>query len=137
VIDYKEYLKQHGIKNSKQRNLLMTILSQANGIMTAEEIYLALKKQEEKINLSTVYRILEVFVEKGLVVKSSFPSNNTCVFTLKQLEHSHHLICLNCKKTVSLPHCPLHEFEHSIEKETNFNITDHNLELYGYCNNCK
>ncbi|MBP2652387.1 MAG: transcriptional regulator [Firmicutes bacterium] len=137
MTDHKEYLDQHGIKKTKQRILILNILSQAENIMTVEEIYLELSKQGVVISLSTIYRIMELFLAKGLVVKSIIPGNNKGVFSLKRLEHNHHLICLKCKKTVALKGCPLTEFERNVEQQTEFNIVDHNLELYGYCNKCK
>jgi len=132
----KEYLNKHGLKNTKQRNLTFNILNQAQNLMTAEDIYFELRKVDASINLSTIYRILDIFIEKGIALKSTFPDNNKCVFELNRLEHKHHLICLCCKKIVTISDCPLIEFERHVEQQTNFNIIQHKLEMYGYCNDC-
>lgn len=132
----KDYLNKHGIKNTKQRNLTFNILNQAQNVMTAEDIYFELRKVDDVISLSTVYRILDMFVAKGIVLKSNLPGDNKCIFELNRLVHKHHLICLKCKKVVYISECPLSEFERQIEQETKFNITKHNLEIYGYCNHC-
>ncbi|MBU2700310.1 Fur family ferric uptake transcriptional regulator [Sporomusaceae bacterium BoRhaA] len=137
LTDHKEYLNKHGMKSTKQRNLIFNILNQARNIMTAEDIYLELRKANYLVNLSTVYRILDIFVDKGIALKSILPEDNKCVFELNRFEHKHHLICLKCKKIISIDKCPLTEFERHIEQQTNFNITNHKLEMYGYCNNCK
>lgn len=136
LIDNKEYLNKHGMKSTKQRNLIFNILNQAQN-MTAEEIYLELRKVDYAINLSTVYRILDIFIDKGIALKSNFPEEHKCIFEINRFEHKHHLICLKCKKIVCIDDCPLAEFERHIEQQTDFNITDHKLEIYGYCNNCK
>jgi Fur family ferric uptake transcriptional regulator len=137
LIDNKEYLHQHGMKSTKQRNLIFNILKQAENIMTAEDIYLELRKVDYLVNLSTVYRILDLFIDKGIALKSNLPENNKCVFELNRFEHKHHLICLRCKKVICIDDCPLTEFEQHLEEQTDFNIINHKLEIYGYCNNCK
>ena len=105
--------------------------------MTAEDIFLALKDSGRSINFSTVYRTLELFTERGIVEKSNFPGSGRTVFSVCCQGHTHHLICLRCKKTVDISQCPLAEFEQRVAAETGFTIAGHNLELYGYCAECK
>lgn len=136
-IEIKKFLNKNGIKNTKQRNLIYDILSSTKDLITAEDIYLKLINIDTSVSLSTVYRILDIFVDKGIVLKSNMIGTDKNVFEINHLEHEHHLICLKCKKVVHIENCPLTEFEHNVEKDTNFSITGHNLELYGYCPECK
>jgi len=135
--EYKTFLNQHGIKSTKQRNLLLKLLIQSNELLTADTLYLKVLQEDDTINLSTIYRILDLFTKKQIIQKSNFLENTTSVFELKRLSHQHHLICLSCKKIIYIDHCPLEQFEKSLESKTNFLISDHKLELYGYCGNCK
>ena len=134
---HREYLHEHGIKSTRPRNLVLKILLTHNGILSAEEIYQTVIENGESINFSTVYRVLDFFVAKGLVEKSFFPTTQKHVFSLRHVGHTHHLICLRCHKTVDISQCPLSDFEHRVAEETNFQIVGHNLELYGYCSECK
>jgi Fur family ferric uptake transcriptional regulator len=135
--EYKNFLNQHGIKSTKQRNLLLKFLNQSKELLTADTLYLKVVQEDDTINLSTIYRILDLFTKKQIIQKSNFLDNTTSVFELKRLSHQHHLICLRCKKIVYIDHCPLEEFEKSLELKTDFLISDHKLELYGYCSDCK
>lgn len=135
--NHREYLHDHGIKSTRPRNLVLEILLSHEDILSAEEIYQEAVQRGETVNFSTVYRVLELFVEKGLVEKSFFPNTQKNVFSLCHPEHTHHLICLRCHKTIDISQCPLAEFQQRIEKETEFLIVGHNLELYGYCPECK
>lgn len=135
--DNKEFLNKHGIKNTKQRNIIFDILSKSQTLITAEDIYLEIINIDNSISLSTVYRILDIFVDKKIALKSNLPGKDSFVFELNHFEHKHHLICLKCKKVIHLKNCPLTEFEQYVENETNFSVTGHNLELYGYCPECK
>ncbi len=134
---YKEYLNEHGIKSTKQRNLLLTLLHEVETFVTAEELYLTAKQADDTISLSTIYRILELFNKKNIVKKTTLLEDAKAVFELKPIEHRHHLICLGCKKVIDIGHCPLDSFEKKLEATTDFSIVDHKLELYGYCKECK
>lgn len=136
-MDNKELFGKHGIKNTKQRNLTIDILKQTQLPLTAENIFFKLKETDSSICLSSVYRILEVFISKGLVVKSTIPDENKAVFELKRMEHKHHLVCVSCKKMIAIDDCPLAKYEKYLEKDLGFDITGHKLEIFGYCQKCR
>ena len=126
-----------GLKNTKSRNLIYKILEQSDVPVTSEQIFLKLKDSDAIINLSTVYRVLEIFVSKGIAIKSTVTSNNKSIFELNRMEHRHHMICVNCKKVFALDNCPLEEYEKKIKSKMGFDVTGHKLEIFGYCKNCK
>jgi Fur family ferric uptake transcriptional regulator len=129
--------KEKGLKKTKQRNEIIEIIAHAKQPMSAEEIYLALKKLKLKVNLSTVYRTIETLVSKGVVNKVNLDNEIKNRYELLvEHEHHHHLICLTCKKIVSIELCPLDNFEKQVSKTYDFKITTHKLELYGYCEKC-
>ena len=133
----KEYLLSKGLKNTKNRNFLFAVLEDTEVPLTAEDIYLKLREKGVSINLSTVYRILDVFVSKELITRSSSSDNKKNIYELYKQENKHRLVCISCKKVQTLNKCPLEKFEKELEKEINFDITSHKLELYGYCQECK
>ncbi len=135
--DYKGRLKESGLKNTKHRTAILAIMKRIETPMSADEVYLKLKEQEISINLSTVYRILEVLTEKGLLLKHSILNDARALYEYNSMEHKHYLICIGCKKMLSINHCPLKEFEKSLEKETDFIIEGHKLDIYGYCSECQ
>jgi len=47
------------------------------------------------------------------------------------------VICMGCKKMLTIEHCPLENFEKALEKETDFVIAGHKLDVYGYCSECQ
>lgn len=126
-----------GIKTTKQRILLFDILKESNVPLTAEEIFSKVSSIDSSFNMSTVYRILEVFISKGMVIKSTKVDNNTALFVLSRDNHTHQLICLKCSKVIPIADCPLKRFEESMKETTDFEITGHKLEVFGYCPDCK
>lgn len=126
-----------GVKWTKQRKSVYDVLYHANEPLSAVQIYNRLQPAErEAFAVSTVYRIMTVFEEQHFVTKTTWMGDGTIVYELNRGEHVHYAVCLECHKRIPLEHCP---FAHiHFEKETaDFTITQHKLELYGYCKECK
>ncbi|MCX7709106.1 MAG: transcriptional repressor [Clostridia bacterium] len=135
--EYKEVLKREGLKNTKHRTSILEVMEHSEVPLTAEEIFIRLKEWNVAISLSTVYRVLETLVTKDLVNKSSISNDSKALFEINRMEHKHHLVCMGCKKMVSVEGCPFEEFEKKIQGTNGFDITGHKLEIYGYCAECK
>ena len=134
----KENMYPKGLKWTKQRKEVYAVLKEAKEPLNAVKIYQLLLQKDAEINyaVSTIYRILQVFEEQGLVEKNVFIGDGTVVYELKHDSHTHYAICLGCHKKVALPECPF-EHAHLHEATNGFTVTGHKLELYGYCENCE
>lgn len=136
--EIKQLFKKNKIKNTQQRHMVYSLLKSKKQPITAEDIYIIISdKLEKPINLSTVYRILEVFTDKGLVLKSKINLNGKALYEINHKEHRHHLICVKCNKIVPIRGCPLGEYEQELEKQTGYKIIEHNLEIKGICPKCQ
>lgn len=136
-VGYEERLKKSGLKSTKSRKAILDILIKSNQPIAAEQIFLALKEKNIDINLSTVYRTLESLESKDLVTKISIIDDDRMLFEYNQLDHRHYLVCLDCKKIITIQNCPLGSYEKTLEDKTHFNIIGHKLYLYGYCEECQ
>jgi Fur family ferric uptake transcriptional regulator len=134
---YEVLLKSNGLKNTKRRNSILEVLARTPQPITVDQVFLELQKNDVCINISTVYRILETLVSKGLVLKTNIIGENKSLFELNQMEHKHHFICIGCKKMFAVDDCPFEQYGELIKAKMGFNVTGHKLEIYGYCRNCK
>lgn len=132
-----EQLRRCGLKNTRCRENILQILEHSERPLTAEEIFLEVKRSGEDACLSTVYRSLEALAAKDVVRKAASAENGSAMFELNRNVHRHYLICLNCHHMIPVENCPLGELEKSLEKETGFSVTGHSLEIYGYCAECR
>lgn len=135
-MECEERLKSNGLKITKSRKAILDILIRSDQPMAVEQIFVILKEEQIDINLSTVYRTLESLENKELVTKISIMDDDRMLFEYNQLVHRHYLVCVTCKKMISVKNCPLGSYERTLEHETHFNIIGHKLYLYGYCENC-
>ena len=136
-IPNREILKHYDIKYTKQRDVILTILKSYRRPLTSEYIYEECKGVIESLSLSTVYRILNAFVDKDVVKKTNLDVENRMLFELNRHEHNHHLLCLGCSKIVQISSCPLKQYEMEIQENLGYHITSHKLEIYGYCPECR
>ena len=124
-----------GIKRTKQRESVLSVLETASEPMNALAICAVMEKGGNAAWLSTVYRTLGLFVEKGMVIKSNGWNNDLAVYELNRRCHKHYAICLNCHKLIAVDRCPIGSFFPALEDE-GFHIMGHNMEIYGLCKNC-
>ncbi len=87
------------------------------------------------IDRVTVFRIINSFVEKGLLKKLEFQEGKAR-YELNKGEH-HHLICQNCGKIEDVKDTVIPDFEKKIAKKYKFLVKSHSLEFYGFCNDCQ
>ncbi len=133
-MDEKELLQEHGLKATNARKEVLRVLSSYSTPVRAEEVFRAV--MEKGIDLSTVYRTLNSFVEAELAKKEVGPYKENLYSLISEEDH-HFLVCLKCGKKIPLEGCPYHEANEAIEKATGFKVHDHSTEIYGYCPDCQ
>ncbi len=136
ITDFSQTMRQHGLKSTKIRLSILTILSQSEQPLDAEQILLTLKAQNAAANLSTVYRALDSLAEKRLITAMTLFGAHRMLYTFNRPTHRHYLICLDCKRMLSVEGCPLAGYEKQLERQTGFLIAAHQLDLYGHCPAC-
>lgn len=126
-----------GLKWTRQRKSVYRVLWETAEPLSAIQIYKRVEKQNEgeEYAVSTIYRILSVFEEKGLVEKSTWMGDGTVVYELNRGGHTHYAVCLECHKRIPLQSCPFAHIHLGRDTE-DFIVTGHKLELYGYCKDC-
>lgn len=133
-MDSAQLLKSYGLKVTKPREAILNILSHSDHGLDAENIRDEAEKHDLFINLSTVYRTLEVLGNLGIIEKFDL-GEKKYNYVLRKDMHRHTLTCELCHKSVDL-NCPMIKIEELITRETGFSIVEHNLELKGICREC-
>jgi Fur family ferric uptake transcriptional regulator len=131
-----DVFKQEGLKKTPGRSSVMDILTKSNKPLTYDEIFLALINKNISINISTVYRILEKFADKGIVSKLNGGGNNRSLYELAKSEHRHYFFCVNCREMYPINICPLSDLVEDL-KTKQFEVFEHKLELSGVCRECR
>lgn len=123
-------------RNTKQKQLILTILKEADRPLSINEIYTQVVLHLPKIAKSTIYRNIDALLSQDLIDKYHL-NDNEIFYKIKanQNEHKHIVICDDCKKVFDLPLCPIHDLENAMEEE-GFIIKDHQIQINGLCKTC-
>lgn len=140
--NFKEILKSHGLKVTNQRVILLEALSKHKGEhLTPEEIYEIVKEEHPEIGLATVYRTIQLLCQLELVEKVVLVDGIVRYEMAERdrgsAHHHHHIICLDCGNVESFEDDLLENLESAIAKKTGFEVVNHEVKFYGYCNKCK
>lgn len=135
--NYEEKFIENGLRRTKSRKAILDILTKSSQPISAEQIYKLLKEENIAIDISTVYRTLEAMENIELVKKINIMDDDKMLFEYNNMNHSHYLVCVGCKKIITIQSCPLGSYEEEMESKTNFSILGHKLYLYGYCSECQ
>lgn len=138
----KDLLREKGLKVTSQRLMVLNILS-AHGDehLTVEEIYDLAKEESPEIGLATIYRTVEVLLELHVIEKVTF-DDGFARYELNGEEtgsghRHHHAICTQCGKVYSLETDLLDTLEKQVFESLGFEVTDHEVKLYGLCSACR
>lgn len=132
---YFKYLEKKGLKSTEQRLQILETFVEMPGHFTAFDLHAILKKKIPNIGISTVFRTLKLLEEAGLAhsvkiseEEKSYEYNPT---------HHHHLICSECHAAVEFIHPTLERIMEEIPISYGFVARDHNLQIFGICENCQ
>ena len=138
----KDLLREKGLKVTSQRLMVLNIPSAHGGrAPTVEEIYDLAKEESPEIGLATIYRTVQVLLELHVIEKVTF-DDGFARYELNGEEtgsghRHHHAICTQCGKVYSLETDLLDTLEKQVFESLGFEVTDHEVKLYGLCSACR
>jgi len=89
--DIRQILSENELKVTPQRTAVLEVLMKLNNHPTADDITRYLRINNPDIPIGTVYKILETFVDKG-IIKRVKTDNEIMRYEPKSEKH-HHLYC--------------------------------------------
>ena len=130
-------LKDAGLKITLPRVKILQILASSEvHHVSAEDVYKLLLENSEEIGLATVYRVLTQFEQAGLVIRHNFEGGHS-VFELSSDKHHDHIVCLRCGRVEEFADDKIEQLQRKIADKLGFELTDHNLNMYGLCQECR
>ena len=132
-MNYIQKLQEHQLKATPQRLLIVENLDK-HGHMNIDDLYIKLKKSFPSLSLATIYKNINLMIEKLFISEVKIP-NQKSVYELTKAEHAH-MVCASCGTImdVTLDIAPL---AHQAQNLTHFQITEANVVLSGLCPNCQ
>jgi Fur family ferric uptake transcriptional regulator len=134
----REYIARHGLKSSRQRELIADVFFQAGGHLSIDQLLERVRKDDPRVGQATVYRTMKLLTKCGLAEPRQFGDGHTRYEPVDSHEEHHdHLICTSCGKIVEFVNTQIEALQTRVAKQNGFVVTNHKLELYGLCPDCQ
>ena len=136
--DFSGYLRKKGLKLTSQRMLVARKIFGIGSHFTVDHLADMLKKKEDKISRATIYRIVSVMAEAGLLIEHNFgQSAKFYEHTSGEEEHHDHMICVNCRHIEEFYDKGIEDIQVQVANKLGFDLAEHSLNLYGACRRLK
>jgi len=130
-----EVIRSAGYRLTPQRLFILEAVYHLGGHVTAEQVLAYVQKSSPYVDLSTVYRTLELLVSLGLIRRFSAP-NRPNEYEVATAEPHHHLVCLRCGRVEAVPAEPLSTVLREIVAAHGFTPDETHLAIHGLCAEC-
>ncbi len=135
TVDWERRLRDHGFRITPQRQLVLeAVESLRHG--TPEEILVEVQRTASGVNLSTIYRTLEVLEEVGLVTHAHIGHGPPTYHAVDDEIHIH-LVCDRCGAVQSVPAASAEGFVAGLEADYGFRTDISHVSVHGLCSSCK
>lgn len=134
---FKDHILRRKLKSSRQRYQVVRLFFETRGHVNVDGFYRQIHEVNPRIGLTTVYRTLKLLANCGLAVERKFGDGQNYYENSEIGDHHDHLICSSCGKIMEFRDDRIENIQEEIAQKHNFEITDHRLEIYGRCQDCK
>ena len=133
--DLASKLSKRGYRLTPQRMMILSAIENSDDHISAEEIYTQVAARYPHINISTVYRTLELLEGLGLVTETNLGEGRARYHPANKGRH-HHLVCQKCGAIIDLDESVLASLKGILLREYKFNADLRHLAIFGQCANC-
>jgi Fur family transcriptional regulator, ferric uptake regulator len=131
-----ERLSQQGYRMTPQRLMILQAMENSHDHVSAEEIYAQVAARYPNVNISTVYRTLELLKKLGLVYEIDLGEGRIRYHAEGQ-GHHHHLVCQQCGKVIDIDEATLSSLREVLLRDYNFMAELKHVGIFGLCEQCR
>ncbi len=135
-MDMSARLSELGYRLTPQRLMVVKAVEAADSHISAEEIYLKIRASYPHMNISTVYRTLDLLSELGLVTETDMGDGRVRYHSIGK-GHHHHLVCQQCGEITDIEESDLGSLWDEINKKYGFEVNMNHLAFFGLCSRCR
>lgn len=130
----KDELRARGYRLTPQRQLVLTAVGEL-GHATPEDVHAWVVERASGVNISTVYRTLELLEGLGLV-KHAHLSHGAPTYHAADAPEHIHLICRDCGKVTEVAPTVVAPMLEALEETKGFVADVGHLTIFGSCEEC-
>ena len=135
IVDVRDALRAAGMRWTPQRRVVLEVLFQSSGHVTAAEMVERVQMRDRDTPPSTVYRTLDMLERLGYVCHSHGRDGREEYHVMPKEEHAH-LVCDQCGGTWEVMPSELRGLIGTLAKNRSFTVNLSHLTVSGRCADC-
>src|ERR687890_1648832 len=132
---WQQVLRDKGYRLTPQRELVLSAVNRL-GHATPDEILTVVREQSSAVNISTVYRTLELLEELELVRHSHLTDRAPTYHSTATPAHVH-LVCRGCGTVLEAPPDEFDAWQASLRERHGFEADLGHRTVFGRCEECR
>jgi Fur family ferric uptake transcriptional regulator len=133
--DWQTTLREKGYRLTPQRELVLRAVNRL-GHATPDEVLSAVREDSRAVNISTVYRTLELLEELGLVRHTHLGDRAPTYHSTTTPDHAH-LVCRGCGQVLEASPKVMVPLVESLRDVHGFQADLGHLAVFGLCQDCE
>lgn len=132
--DWQSDLRKRGYRLTPQRQLVLEAVDKLEH-STPDDILAEVRRTAGGVNISTVYRTLELLEELGLVSHAHL-GHGAPTYHLADRHHHMHLVCRDCTAVIEADVALAAGFTEHLRKTFGFDTDMKHFAIFGRCQKC-
>jgi Fur family ferric uptake transcriptional regulator len=128
-------LRARGYRVTPQRQLVLAAVTKLEHA-TPEEIWADVQQTASGVNISTIYRALELLEQLGLVTHTHLGHGAPSYHLAAEAEHVH-LVCSQCGRITEVPPAAVAPLVSALDEKYGFQTDVGHLTVFGRCESCR
>ena len=131
-------LRQAGFRGGSARRAVVELLSRQDCCLTAQQIYEGVRASGRHIGMASVYRVLDVLSELGLLNRVDLGGGSARYEPARPGgDHHHHVVCDDCGKVEPFTDRSLERAIAGVSSRLGYAVAAHDVVLRGECDDCR
>ncbi|AWN31815.1 transcriptional repressor [Streptomyces sp. NEAU-S7GS2] len=122
---------------TRQQDSVLQALDELDAFASAQELHRLLRRQGNRVSLSTVYRTIAMLERLDLVDVVRDDKGERSYRRRDAAEHQHYLVCRHCSHSVPVPSEAFETWVTAVQQAHGFVEVHHMLDLVGLCPECR
>jgi Fur family ferric uptake transcriptional regulator len=135
VREWDAQLRARGYRVTPQRQLVLEAVARLDHA-TPEEICAQVQQTARGVNISTIYRTLELLEQIGLVTHTHFDQRAPIYHLASDADHVH-LVCRECGRVSEIGPDAIHPLITALDERHGFETDVSHLTVFGRCQDCR
>jgi Fur family ferric uptake transcriptional regulator len=129
-------LRERGYRVTLQREIILDALEGISGHISVEDVYQRIHDRFPQVNVSTVYRTLELLEQEGLVTHTHF-HDGVAKWHRAEDAHHQHLVCERCGIEQDLDLTVVEPLARDLQSHYGFAPNFAHFAIVGLCRACQ